>query len=571
MCQLQNFKIQNRLFALLIPLTVAVLTRGILLSRWCSDFNSDEAIVGLMAKHTLEGHFPVFFYGQFYMGSLEAMVAAAIFWLFGDINGLLLRLSPIGFYLAFIIISFIWLDTWYNRLTALWGTLFLALPPPLLMGYSYFASLGYTEMLFLGTLLFFLYQCGSTSGWNFWRVFGLGLVAGLAFWTNPLSILYLITIFAIWTLSSSWWLKWRTFLLKLSFAVIGLALLSIASLALFGLKPAVDVLYIQRLLIGSIFVFWIASITFLRWRSQLNPHQDNYRHNELYAFWLGLGGILGMAPMIYYFFNPGHATGGIDNFSVVTSQRFPQMWQLYIIEIFPALIGLHTYTDSASWLVLLAKTGLAAIFVAVGIFFFKRYRQTFFDIILLRPITPQPEHYLWLLSSLTFGFAFINGNNYVVEHIRYFLPLLFGLSTMVGVALAHWQQSRPVLVIILAVFLWGYYGLTNLHYYQTLSVTCSAQQVADYLIHKHIHGGRAYYQNAYKLTFLTHEQVIIAPYNSRDRYEAYTHYVATLPHQTYILQEGVESATFLSEMGLLPHFTQETINGFNIFTLSEFQ
>jgi hypothetical protein len=565
-----KLRVQKQIFALLILVTIAILIRGIFLTRWCGDFNSDEAIVGLMAKHTLEGHFPVFFYGQFYMGSLEAMGAAAIFWFFGDMNGLLLRLSAVVFYLAFVIVSFFWLDTWHNHLTAMWGTLFLAIPPALLMIYTYVASAGNIEMVLLGTLLFLLYQRGLTLGWNSRRVFGVGLVAGLTLWTHLLAMLYLVTILVIWILSSSWWPKWRTSLLKLSplawLIIISFSVLGVALVALFGLKPAMDVLYIQRLLIGTVLVGWIASITFLRWRNRLNPPKNSQSHAELYAFWLGLGGILGMAPMIFYFFNPGRSTGGADNFSFVTWQRLPEVWRLNLFEIFPALIGLRTYTDSASVVMFLIKIGVAAIFVGVILLFYKLYKQALLDIIFLRPMTPQPEHYLWLLGGFTIAFGFVNGNNYAVEHIRYFLPLLFVLSAMVGIAFAQWQRAKPVLAIALAIFLWGYYGVTHLQYYQALPATCSAQQVVDFLINNHIPGGQAYYQNAYKLTFLSHEKVIIAPYRSRDRYEAYTHYVTTLPQQTYILQEGPETELFLSELESPTDFVRETVDNFNIFT-----
>jgi hypothetical protein len=194
---------------------------------------------------------------------------------------------------------------------------------------------------------------------------------------------------------------------------------------------------------------------------------------------------------------------------------------------------------------------------------------TLLDIILLRPITPQPEHYLWLLSALIIGFGFVNGNNYEVEHIRYFLPLLFVLGTLVGIALAHWQRSQPVAVAIPALFLWGYYGMTNLHYYRALPVTCSAQQVADFLIGKNIQGGQAYYQQAYKLTFLSREKVIVAPYRSRDRYEPYSLYVSTLPQRTFIFQAGNETESFLSELDSSTNFTLETVNDFNIFTFAD--
>src|SRR5213082_543281 len=48
------------------------------------DFDSDQAIVGLMAKHLAEGRaFPLFFYGQHYMLGVESWMAAPLFLLGG--------------------------------------------------------------------------------------------------------------------------------------------------------------------------------------------------------------------------------------------------------------------------------------------------------------------------------------------------------------------------------------------------------------------------------------------------------------------------------------------------------
>ncbi len=46
-------------------------------------FNADEAIVALMARHILQGDYPLFFYGQAYMGSLDAFLVALVFRLIG--------------------------------------------------------------------------------------------------------------------------------------------------------------------------------------------------------------------------------------------------------------------------------------------------------------------------------------------------------------------------------------------------------------------------------------------------------------------------------------------------------
>ena len=57
--------------------------------------DSDEAVVGLMARHILHGQFTTFFWGQGYGGSQEALLTAPIFAVFGS-SWLALRLVPIA-------------------------------------------------------------------------------------------------------------------------------------------------------------------------------------------------------------------------------------------------------------------------------------------------------------------------------------------------------------------------------------------------------------------------------------------------------------------------------------------
>ena len=46
------------------------------------DFNSDQAIVGLMAKHLSEFRtFPLFYYGQNYMLGVQSWIVAPFFWM----------------------------------------------------------------------------------------------------------------------------------------------------------------------------------------------------------------------------------------------------------------------------------------------------------------------------------------------------------------------------------------------------------------------------------------------------------------------------------------------------------
>lgn len=69
---------------LVLAVAVSVAFRAALLWAEAVPFNSDEAVVALMARHILQGERPVFFYGQAYMGSLDAWLVAGAFRLFGE-------------------------------------------------------------------------------------------------------------------------------------------------------------------------------------------------------------------------------------------------------------------------------------------------------------------------------------------------------------------------------------------------------------------------------------------------------------------------------------------------------
>ena len=65
-------------------LALAALGRLVLAAHGWPDFDSDESIVGLMTDDILRhGAHPVFFYGQNYMGALQAYLAVPFFLLLG--------------------------------------------------------------------------------------------------------------------------------------------------------------------------------------------------------------------------------------------------------------------------------------------------------------------------------------------------------------------------------------------------------------------------------------------------------------------------------------------------------
>src|SRR5215471_11674832 len=69
------------------------------------EIDGDEAVVGLMARHiAFLGERPVFYWGQPYLGSLEAFTAAPLFRVF-DSSTFLLKLVPTAYSLGFLVLS----------------------------------------------------------------------------------------------------------------------------------------------------------------------------------------------------------------------------------------------------------------------------------------------------------------------------------------------------------------------------------------------------------------------------------------------------------------------------------
>ncbi|MEA2007510.1 MAG: hypothetical protein U9O54_00140, partial [Chloroflexota bacterium] len=68
-------------------------------------FNADEAVVALMARHITQGELPIFFYGQVYMGSLDALLVALGFQIFGE-QIWVLRLIQSLLYLGTVLTTF---------------------------------------------------------------------------------------------------------------------------------------------------------------------------------------------------------------------------------------------------------------------------------------------------------------------------------------------------------------------------------------------------------------------------------------------------------------------------------
>lgn len=287
-------------------LLAAMLKVGLILTG-AVPFNGDEAVVALMARHILQGATPTFFYGQAYMGSLDAWLIAGAFRLFGQ-EVFAIRLVHALLYLLYLLTAWILARRFFKTpLVADFAVLAAAIPPVLVTTYTTATLGGYGESLVLGNLILLLGYQVLFAGWGqrWWAWLLLGVLGGFAFWVLgiagvyllPLGLLglskfkakrlpyYALAAFGFLLGSLPWWLynfthAWAA--LKaisgpelvettLGFRFAGLLLFGLP--ALLGIRPPWSAAYFPWPLMLVALVFYLAVALFL-WRAARGGRLD---------------------------------------------------------------------------------------------------------------------------------------------------------------------------------------------------------------------------------------------------------------------------------------------------------
>ncbi|HKS71195.1 MAG TPA: hypothetical protein VJQ45_12285, partial [Ktedonobacterales bacterium] len=136
----------------LLLLALAAIYRLVLLARGWPALDSDEAVIGLMARHILHGERPTFFWGQNYMGPFEAYFAALLFALFGS-STFVLGLSALLLTLGFLATVY-WLGrAAYGPALGLLALAWLVISPPIFALRQLAPIGGYQELLLIGGII----------------------------------------------------------------------------------------------------------------------------------------------------------------------------------------------------------------------------------------------------------------------------------------------------------------------------------------------------------------------------------------------------------------------------------
>jgi hypothetical protein len=223
-------------------ITFGTLLRVLLAALKWPLLNSDEGTIGIMALHiAYRGEHPIFYYGQNYMGPLEAYIGAGLFQVFSS-SIFTLRVGIILFYVLFMVAMYSLTSALYTKRLALASLVLLSLGsiPILILEISPIG--GYPEILFFGAFAFLLaswlvlsYNQDVSQRKPWLRLLGYacwGCVAGLAIWSDPLILPYLVAASLLLVVFC-----WRELILKLGGISLLLGLVVGASpLVVYNLK-----------------------------------------------------------------------------------------------------------------------------------------------------------------------------------------------------------------------------------------------------------------------------------------------------------------------------------------------
>lgn len=467
-------------------------------------FNADEAIVALMARHILGGARPVFFYGQAYMGSLDALLVAGGFALFGE-QVWVIRLVQALLYAATLLTTArlgraIFGKPWAGALAAL----LLAIPTVNVTLYTTASLGGYGEALVIGNLILLTSLAIRQRIEAGRKIAGLcmvwGFLAGLGLWVFGLTLIYSLPS-GIYLLVS----LWRT--------------------------------------------------------RQAGEYQAGSRGSGVGQRLIdsilpaALGGVLGAAPWLWFAWQQGVAAllGELGGGAIAGVEGLPwlQATAQHVLSLFllgfTVIFGLRPpwNTDWLAWPVL--PLALAFWMAVVGYTAAQARQQD----------ERQTERWLLLGVCLTLIAAFIITPFGADPSGRYFVPLAIPLALFGGAFLEELARRRRwlaggLLAIVLAFNLWGTIqcalryppGLTTQFHAPTqIDHTYDAALIA-FLQKTGSTTGYTNYWVAYPLAFISQEQLIFSPrlpyhtdlrYTTRDdRYPTYTARVEAAAQTAYI-------------------------------------
>ena len=200
--RIKQIKIGTSGILAFLIIALAALLRIFLIAWGWPHSNADVDTMGLMAMHiAYKGEHPIFFYGQYYQGTLQAYLGVAFFRLFG-ISIFSFRLGSVLFFTFFLVIMYCLTSLLYTKKLALITLVLLCLGSSIMLDAEIAGLAGYPELLFFGSLSMLIaswlalsYDQYTSPNRRLWRSIAYGcwgLAAGLGFWSDFLMLVFIL-------------------------------------------------------------------------------------------------------------------------------------------------------------------------------------------------------------------------------------------------------------------------------------------------------------------------------------------------------------------------------------------
>jgi hypothetical protein len=435
----------------------AVLIRTVVFVCWeQASFDSDQAVVGLMAKHISEGRaFPLFFYGQNYLLAVQAWLAAPVFLVLGPtVLALKLPLLALNIVVALLFVHLLQRDAGLRPAFAGLAATFFVLAP-VGMSAQLMSALGVSVEPFLYVLLIWMLRA---------RPVWLGAVMGFGFLHREFTAYGFLALLAVGVFDRSIFTRKR--LMELTVAIAAAVVLWNAASALRPYANAAGPGTTAANVAGA-----PNNFRGLLDRVCSDPRRIVKGLGQLFSSFLGLS--IGLTP----------APLGDLNVNSVRTQGAPCLWPLFGVACLAGLIRV-------AW----------------------RLRAV--------PDTRAPSAwafpaYLFVTGMIT-ALAY-NAGRCGDVHVLTLRYALLVILAPIGLA-ATWLRVEPRLRVRAGVVaflgVWSVYSLAGhsqlLNEYVRHTPPAYRRAVADYLVAHRIELARSEYWTGYHVTFLARERVVVA-------------------------------------------------------------
>ncbi len=514
-----------------------------------------------MAHHILDGEYPIYYFGQSYLGTVESYIAAGFMKIFGS-GVFTLRIGSLVLFCIFLILHGIVVYKFWGSHTALLSLFILALPTWQILWWTFRPTVAACPLIAFGTSILLLSQIRVLRGWyGTVVIFILGVLSGLGVWTHPMILYYVLAFGIVYWLQMPEWSRLHKRLSEFLRAKIHLSphllffsftlltfLLLVMTFFTSGCKP--QDLFAKLGILSLITLFGLATVLVLL----LLFYSNRRKRLIIGGICLASGFVIGNLPQwgswLFGGVSPSSGTTPtcptqiLTRMKVVFGELLPSMWGIPYFSDTLYLDILH----SALWRQPLANIVFWMIVLVILVFllgwFFWSTRRLFWSMITISPLpeAAKGKAIFGLLFVVPLIVVFLAGNTDIgISAVRYLIISWQAGSVILAISLSRVINFSkifgPVFIGIWVIqIVWGnlFYIGNIWHQQRDWNSPEAVSAFEEFFEQNRIGGGYADYWISYKMDFLTEERVTLVPYNGVDRYPAYTNRVNEHPLQAFV-------------------------------------